>query len=192
MIRPRDLERRTIRGLPEAVHRAQVQLIRQRCHEVIDDPIKIPITMVIMPNQRRDGFAATTSLVKAAVQVTTTTRAAYSATANLTTTIVRHRHDVTQYKALLRVSTHLRHRHRYYRRPIFGISRRNASICWSNLRSAIVAAMRSVSCRRNAQNSITRRRQYSAKTRRRKLRRYSLLRILVEKEWTLDALVIAK
>lgn len=170
----------------------RVQPIQQRCHEVVDDPIRIPTTMVITLNRRRDGFVATTSLVKAAVQVTTIIRAAYSVTANSTTMIARHHHGVTQCKASLRVSTHLRHRHRYYLHQTFDISKRSASIYWNNSKNVTVAATRLVSCRRNVLNLTARRRQYFVKMTSRKSRRYSLLRTLVEKAWTLGALVIAK
>lgn len=128
-IRPRDRERRIIHELPEAVHRARVQPIRQRCREVADDPTRIPITMLITVNRRRDGFAAMTNSVKAAEPVTMIIRAAFSATASSTTKIVRHRHDVIRCKALLRALIHLRHRHHYYLHLTFDICKRSASIC---------------------------------------------------------------
>jgi hypothetical protein len=45
---------------------------------------------------------------------------------------------------------------------------------------------------KNVRSMIVHRRQYFVKTTNQKLRHCSLLRILVEKAWTLGALVIAK
>lgn len=192
MTRPRDRERQATLALLEAVRRARVQLIPRRCREIADGPIRIPTMTATTLSRRRDDSAATTSSVKAAAPVMTIIRAAFSATASLMTTTVHHHHDVTQCKVSSRAWIHRHHRHHYYLHPISGISKRSASTCWSSWRSVTVAATKSALRPRNVQNTTAHRRQYFAKTTSQKLRRCSLPRILVEKAWTLGALVIAK